>query len=92
MYVCSQNSATALKTIPNPLATYVGGRTFTGVQFGGGVQGYVIHGQLTAMNMSNNRVAWNQRFDGLADPAWVAKARDRRSEADEAPRSGPPNG
>jgi alcohol dehydrogenase (cytochrome c) len=69
MYVCSQNSATALKTIPNPLATYVGGRTFTGVQFGGGVQGYVIHGQLTAMNMSNNRIAWNQQFAGLAATA-----------------------
>ena len=66
LYVCSGNSATALKTIPNPLATYVGGRTFTGVQFGGGTAGYVIHGQLTAMNMSNNRIAWNQRFEGAA--------------------------
>jgi len=66
MYVCSGNSTTALKTIPNPLATYVGGRTFTGVQFGGGTAGFVTYGQLTAMNMSNNKIAWNQRFEGAA--------------------------
>jgi quinohemoprotein ethanol dehydrogenase len=64
LYVCSGNSKTALKTIPNPLATYVGGRSFTGVQFGGAQQGVTLGGQFTAMNMSTNRKVWEKKFAG----------------------------
>jgi glucose dehydrogenase len=69
LYVCSGNSATAIKTIPNPLSTYVGGRTFTGIQTAGATQGFVGTGQFTAVNMSNNRIVWNQRYEGVAASA-----------------------
>jgi PQQ-dependent dehydrogenase (methanol/ethanol family) len=66
LYVCSGNSTTALKSIPNPLSTYVGGRGFTGVQFGAGTPGFILGGNLTAMNVNNNKKVWQKTFTGPA--------------------------
>jgi alcohol dehydrogenase (cytochrome c) len=64
VYVCSGNSRTALKVIPNASATYVGGRTFTGVQFGQGTTGVLSSGDFTAMNVTNNKIVWKQHYIG----------------------------
>jgi PQQ-dependent dehydrogenase (methanol/ethanol family) len=66
IYTCSGNSRTALKTIPNASATYVGGQGFTGVQFGAGVTGYVTSGDFSAMNILNDRLAWKQHYTGAS--------------------------
>jgi quinohemoprotein ethanol dehydrogenase len=71
IYTCSGNSRTALKTIPNASATYVGGQGFTGVQFGAGVTGLITSGDFTAMSLSSNKIQWKQHFVGAAFQANV---------------------
>ncbi len=58
-YICSQDTADALKTVKNPFAGYEGGKTFIGVQFGAFA---TTGGTFTAMNMTNNSVAWQKKY------------------------------
>jgi alcohol dehydrogenase (cytochrome c) len=62
LYVCSKNTTNAYKSIPNASATYVGGRTFIGLQFGAGAPGVLSSGDFVAMNMSTNKIAWKQHY------------------------------
>jgi len=62
MYVCSRNSRNAYKSIPNASATYVGGRTFIGLQFGAASPTANFTGDMVAMNMSTNKIAWKQHY------------------------------
>ncbi len=62
LFVCSRNTTNAYKSIPNASATYVGGRTFIGLQFGAGRPGVLSSGDFTAMNMSTNKIAWKQHY------------------------------
>ena len=55
MYVCNKNTTNAYKSIPNASATYVGGRTFIGLQFGATAPGVIQTGDFVAMNMSTTR-------------------------------------
>jgi quinohemoprotein ethanol dehydrogenase len=59
-YVCSGDSANALKTVKNPFAGYQGGKTFIGVSFGAFLN---WGGTFTAMNMTNNKKVWQKRYD-----------------------------
>ena len=49
----------ALKSVKNPFAGYQGGKTFIGISFGAFV---TTGGTFTAMNMTNNSVAWQKTF------------------------------
>jgi quinohemoprotein ethanol dehydrogenase len=62
LYVCSRNTTNAYKSIPNASATYVGGRTFIGLQFGTNSPTALFTGDFVAMNMSTNKVAWKQHY------------------------------
>ena len=58
-FVCSSDSAIALKSAKNPFAGYQGGKTFIGVTFGAFLN---WGGTFTAMNMANNKKVWQKRF------------------------------
>jgi quinohemoprotein ethanol dehydrogenase len=58
-YVCSGDSANALKTDKNPFSKYQGGKTFIGVSFGAFLN---WGGTFTAMNMTNNKKVWQKRY------------------------------
>jgi glucose dehydrogenase len=58
-YVCSGDSANALKTVKNPFGKYRAGKTFIGVTFGGFLN---WGGTFTAMNMTNNKKVWQKRY------------------------------
>jgi quinohemoprotein ethanol dehydrogenase len=58
-YVCSGDSANALKTIKNPFASYKAGKTFIGVAFGAFVN---FGGTFTAMNLTNNKKVWQKKW------------------------------
>ena len=57
-YVCSADTAMALKSVKNPFASYQGGKTFIGVSFGAFA---TTGGTFTAMNMTNNKIAWQKK-------------------------------
>ena len=59
IYVCSSDTAMALKSVKNPFAGYQGGKTFIGISFGAFV---TTGGTFTAMNATNNSIAWQKTF------------------------------
>jgi len=62
LYTCSGNTQFGYKAIPNASGTYIGGRTFIGLQFAGNIPGYRSTGDFTAMNVLTNRIAWKQHY------------------------------
>ena len=72
VYTCSGNSQFGYKAIPNASATYVGGQTFIGLQFAFGNANAPTSGDLTAMNVLNNRIAWKQHFQAAGQPGGFA--------------------
>jgi quinohemoprotein ethanol dehydrogenase len=66
LYVCSLDTDLAYEAIPAAQTKYVGGEVFIGLKFGVGntdpndFAGY--GGHLTAMNMTTNRIDWNNKL------------------------------
>jgi PQQ-dependent dehydrogenase (methanol/ethanol family) len=58
-YVCSGDSANALKTDKNPFGKYKAGKTFLGVTFGAFLN---WGGTFTAMNLGTNKKVWQKRY------------------------------
>jgi alcohol dehydrogenase (cytochrome c) len=58
-YICSSDTAMALKSTKNPFAGYQGGKTFIGISFGAFV---TTGGTFTAMNTTNNSIAWQKTY------------------------------
>jgi quinohemoprotein ethanol dehydrogenase len=69
LYSCSGNGQNAYKAIPNASSLYRGGQSFIGLQFGGTMPGSINYGQLTALNMSTNKIAWQNKYTPAAPTA-----------------------
>jgi len=61
-YVISANSLQGEKGIPNASSLYRNGRSFTGRQGGGTASTFVTTGDLSAMNVTTNKIAWKQHY------------------------------
>jgi alcohol dehydrogenase (cytochrome c) len=61
-YIISANTRLAIKGIPNASSLYRNGRSFTGRQGGATATGFQTTGDLTAIRVQNNRMAWKQRY------------------------------
>jgi PQQ-dependent dehydrogenase (methanol/ethanol family) len=61
-YIISANTRLAIKGIPNASSLYRNGRSFTGRQGGATATGFQTTGDLTAMRVQNNRIAWKQHY------------------------------
>jgi len=58
----SQNSRQSEKAIPNASSLYRNGRSFTGRQSSAAAASFLTTGDLTALNVSTNKIAWKQHF------------------------------
>jgi len=61
-YIISANTRLAIKGIPNASSLYRNGRSFTGRQGGATATGFQTTGDLTAIRVQNNRMAWKQHY------------------------------
>jgi quinohemoprotein ethanol dehydrogenase len=62
LYVCSKETSFGYKAIPNASSLYRGGLTFIGLQFAVPNATALTGGQFVAMNMANDKIAWQQQY------------------------------
>ncbi len=64
LYVCSAQSQFAYQAIPSAKTQYVGGKGFIGLNFGASsvADAFNLGGTFTAMNMTTNKIAWQQKW------------------------------
>jgi quinohemoprotein ethanol dehydrogenase len=67
-YVCSANTRQGEKAIPNASSLYRNGRSFTGRQGTGTSATFAPSGDLSAFDVTTNRIAWKQHYAPLSVP------------------------